>query len=209
MAQLSNVQREMFEYIKSNYEQRGFPPTIREIGKRFGITSTNGVRHHLAVLTNAGLIEREAGKFRGIRMVTESMRDFRSVGSLPVMGQVAAGLPSLAAEDIECEVKIDKTLFGVGSGEEVFGLRIHGDSMRDAGILDGDIAVIRKQETAQDGDIVVALVEDEATVKRYRHGNGTVLLEPENPEYQPIIVTHDDGRFAIIGKVVGVLGQRF
>ncbi len=209
MARLSPRQRQVFEYIKSFYEDRGFPPTIREIGKRLGMSSTNAVRHHLRALTNAGLIEREPFTFRGIRMIGESVREAIPSGIIPVVGRVAAGTPTLAAEDIECEVKIDKSLFGLGDDDEIFGLRIQGDSMKDAGILDGDIAVIRKQDTAQDGDIVVAMVEDEATVKRYKPQNGSILLEPENPEYNPIVVRKSAGRFAIIGRVVGVLGQRF
>lgn len=209
MRRLSQAQRDIFNFIKRSYEDRGFPPSIREIGTEFGMSSTNGVRYHLNVLSEAGLIVREKGTFRGIRMAEESNRDLREVGNLPVLGRVAAGQPILATEDIECEVKLDKTLFGLSDADEVFGLRIHGDSMKDVGIMNDDIAIVRRQEDARDGDIVVAMVEEEATVKRYRRHNGAVHLEPENSAYDPIILSGDNGHLSIIGKVVGVLGSRF
>lgn len=205
----TTVQRRIYEYIKDSYISRGFPPSIREIGGEFGISSTNGVRHHLTALTAMGLIEREPGKFRGIRLAEEGIREAREVGSMSVLGRVAAGQPILAAEEVECEIKVDRTFFGLHDSETVFGLRIRGDSMKDAGIMDGDVAIVRRQETAEDGDIVVALLDDEATVKRFRPHGDTVLLEPENPDYDPIIVSGNSDRLSIIGKVIGVLGARF
>lgn len=209
MRRLSQTQRDIFSFIQRFYDERGFPPSIREIGAEFGITSTNGVRYHLEALTEAGLIEREKGTFRGIRVAEETTRELREVGDFPVLGRVAAGRPILATEDIECEIKLDKTLFSLRDKDEVFGLRIHGDSMKDAGIMDGDVAVVRRQETANDGDIVVALVNDEATVKRYRPQNGAIFLEPENESYDALVIDAGTDSFSIIGKVVGVLGSRF
>ena len=173
--ELTDRQQEIFDFIASNIRSRGAPPTIREIMDKFDINSTNGVRTTLAALEKKGHIRRHPRLSRGIELI-DSTPDPVSLDTLeiPVLGRVAAGAPILAEEHVETTVHVDRSL--IPSSGNVFALRVQGDSMIEAGILDGDIVVARQQETADRGEIVVALIDDEATVKRFDHGPDGVRL---------------------------------
>jgi repressor LexA len=197
---LTARQRQIYEFIHAQITEGGAPPTLREIGERFGITSTNGVRAVLSALEKKGYINRSRLRSRGIELAEEVRPP--DVRVVPLVGRVAAGIPVLAVENIEDHLALDKSLLPSG---ELFSLRVQGDSMRDAGVHDGDYVFVRKQPVAHSGEMVVAIVGDEATVKWYRPQAGVVRLEPDNPDYEPIIV---DREFQLAGKVVGVL-RRF
>ena len=186
---------------KFNYE-KGYPPTIREIGAEFGIRSTNGVRYHLDRLQESGQLTRHDKISRGIEVRrVATMTPQRPSGSIPILGRVAAGEP-IFAEQAHDGTLDPGEVFGDTRG--LFALRVRGDSMVDAGILDGDYVVVRSQDRAEAGAMVVALVEDEATVKYYRPRADRVELEPANAKYRPIVVDRD-ARFRILGTVRGVL----
>jgi repressor LexA len=172
---------------------------MREIGEQFGIRSTNGVEGHLAALERSGLIKRERGKSRGIVVRSAD----RLAVSIPLLGRVAAGLPLLAPENREGEVIVDLSLFSLKSGSNVFALKVQGDSMVNAHIMDGDTLLVRAQAAVHDGDIVVALVDGEATVKRFFREKGRVRLQPENSSMKPILI--DRGDLLIAGKAIGIL----
>jgi repressor LexA len=194
---LTKRQQEIFEFIKTYSKKHGYPPTVRDIGKAIGLTSSSTVHTHLANLEKIGILKRDPSKPRALEILVDQAK--RAVGhsGLPVVGRVAAGAPVLAEENIEEYVEVPD-LAGGEVGEYV--LRVAGDSMRDAGILDGDHVVVRKQETARNGEIVVALVGEEATVKRYFKESDHVRLQPENDAHEPIR-TRDA---QLLGRVVGV-----
>jgi repressor LexA len=196
---ITDRQREVYEYIKSVVDRRGMPPTMREIGEKFGIRSTNGVEGHLAALEARGLIRRERGKSRGLLLRSSG----RPPISIPILGRVAAGQPVMSPENREGEMTIDPALFSIRSSSNLFGLKVRGESMIDAYILDGDVLIIRSQQTAQNGEIVVALVDGEATVKRFFLESGRVRLQPENKAYKPIYV--ERGELMLMGKLVGLV----
>jgi len=199
VAKLSAVQESIFRFIREFCGSKGYPPSIREIGKAFGISSTNGVRYHLNILAKNGLLKREKKTFRGIQIPRGNYR------SIPIVGQVRAGQPILAIENISGEIGVDPALFGFNEFDTVFCLKVEGDSMIKAGIYEGDVAVVHKQETAENGDIVVALLEDSATLKRfYRKKQGLVLC-PENDNYEPIEISINSEKFNILGKVIGII----
>ena len=199
MEKLTKRQREVLQYISEMVESKGFPPTIREIGKKFKIASTNGVRTILFSLTKKGYIKRRPFISRGIELISSFKG---SLIFVPVLGRISAGIPILAVENIEGTIALDKNLF---SGGEIFSLRIQGDSMRDEGILDGDYIVARHQSYANKGDVVVVIIGEEATVKRYFPEDGKVRLEPANPDFRPIIIDRKALGFFIAGKVIGLL----
>lgn len=204
--ELTDRQQAIFDFIASIIRSRGAPPTIREIMDEFDINSTNGVRTTLAALEKKGHIRRHPRLSRGIELVDWGPAHDPDTLEIPILGRVAAGAPILAEEHVEGTVHVDRSL-APASGE-VFALRVQGDSMIEAGILDGDIVVARHQETANRGDIVVALLDDEATVKRFDPGLDCVRLLPENAAYEPIVVTGDDGiQLRIAGRVVGLMRQ--
>jgi repressor LexA len=199
--------------ISARIEADGRPPTLREIGQELGIASTNGVRDHLQALIEKGYIHRDERSARGIRLLGTARREGRRapgeggeggrpVAYVPVVGRVAAGEPVLAEQNVESYLAVDRDLIREG---DVFALRVQGDSMRDAGILDGDYVFVRQQGTAQPRDIVVALLDDETTVKRFVPAGDEIRLEAENPAYDPIVVRRGDVRLAILGKVAAVL----
>ncbi|TMA07811.1 MAG: transcriptional repressor LexA, partial [Deltaproteobacteria bacterium] len=206
-------------FIKKSIQEQGYPPTIREIGEHFGIRSTNGVNDHLKALERKGYLLRGELKSRALsvidggrspaRLLRMSRRELSAVGEgevvqVPVVGKVAAGEPILAQENITDHVRIDSMLLGDG-GRKVFALRVSGDSMIGDGILDGDYIFVRKQLQAGPGEIVVAMIEDEATVKRFYPEGDRVRFQPSNPRLKPIYVSRDDFRETqIIGVVVGV-----
>jgi repressor LexA len=188
---------EILEFIERFTGQRGFPPTIREIGLEFGIASTNGVRYHLNRLERAGKLKRNGKISRGIET---ARRPARPAG-IPILGRVAAGQPILAEESYEGRLEADD-LFG--SSGEMFALRVRGDSMIEAGVFENDYVVVKQQDTASPGDMVVALLEDEATVKYYRPGPEGISLVPANSKYRPIVVQQGE-TFRILGVVRGLV----
>ena len=199
---LTKRQQEIVDFIKKYSARYGYPPTVRDIGRAIGLTSSSTVHAHLANLEKAGLLRRDPTKPRAIELLVDKVKRAAlpgGQGGLPVVGQVAAGQPVLAEENIEEYVEVPP-LAGGDEGEYV--LTITGDSMIGAGIHDGDHVVVRSQDTAQDGEIVVALVGDaEATVKRFFREADHVRLQPENDALDPIVSTE----VAVLGKVVGVL----
>ena len=196
---LTDRQRQVLDFISDSIRKRGYPPTLREIGSHFGIRSTNGVNDHLRALEKKGFLHREDLKSRALRpLFTED--EFVEV---PVLGRVAAGLPMLAVQNYEDTVKVDR--FFIGQNREVFALRVKGDSMIEAGIFDGDYVFIRKQLQATSGEIVVAMIGDEATVKRYYPEGDTIRFQPANAAMSPIIVRKRDFRSVnLLGVVIGV-----
>lgn len=202
---LTKRQQEIFDFIKRYSADYGYPPTVRDIGKAVGLASSSTVHAHLANLEKLGLMRRDPTKPRAIEMldrvsesVVENVRSFVSPG-LPVVGNVAAGQPLLAEENIEEYMQVPEVAGG-GGGTGEYVLRVRGESMIDAGILEGDYVVVRPQETASDGEIIVALVGEEATVKRFFRESDHVRLQPENKTMEPIRST--DVR--IMGRVVGL-----
>ncbi len=212
MEGITDRQREILAFIYRITEERGFPPTIREIGQEMAIRSTNGVNDHLKALDRKGYLTRGEQQSRSI-VITKRARLLLGVGSrssdptvleIPLLGRVAAGVPQLASQSHEDSVKIDSFLLG-GSGKEVFALRVKGQSMIDDGIQDGDFIFVRKTPFASPGEIVVALIEDDATCKRYFPEGDRIRFQPANKEMEPIYVQRSDFRQTmILGKVVGV-----
>jgi repressor LexA len=198
---LTKRQAEIFDFIKRYSAKYGYPPTVRDIGKAVGLASSSTVHAHLANLEKVGLLRRDPSKPRALELLDRATDAVRSVvrpAGLPLVGQVAAGVPVLAEENIEDYVHVPEM---VGGDDGEFVLRIKGDSMRDAGILEGDLVVVRPQEVAADGDVVVALVGEEATVKRFFKEVDHVRLQPENPTMEPI----RSKEVRVLGKVVGLL----
>jgi repressor LexA len=194
---LTKRQREIFDYVKSYGEQHGYPPTVRDIGKAIGLTSSSTVHAHLANLEKLGMLRRDPTKPRAIEVLVDKAKAAVAPPGLPIVGQVAAGQPVLAEENIEEYVPVPQI---AGGDEGEFVLRVKGDSMVGAGIFEGDYVVVRPQETASDGEIVVALVEDEATVKRFFKEEDHVRLQPENDALDPI----RSREVQLLGRVVGV-----
>ncbi|MCD6334027.1 MAG: transcriptional repressor LexA [Candidatus Latescibacteria bacterium] len=201
---LTDRQREIYGFIVDTIVQQGVPPTIREIGVEFGITSTNGVRSVLEALVKKGYIKRHQKRSRGIELTDFVERKIlmTEIRNVPILGRVAAGAPILALENMEGTLAVDRTLV---PSDEVFALRVHGDSMKDAGILDGDYVFAHHQPQALRGDIVVAVIGEEATVKRYLPEDERIVLMPENEAYLPIVVDGFSEAFRIAGKVVGLM----
>jgi repressor LexA len=194
---LTKRQQEIFDYVKQYVSEHGYPPTVRDIGKAIGLASSSTVHAHLANLEKLGLLRRDPTKPRAIEVLKDKARQVVAPVGLPVVGQVAAGQPVLADENIEEYVPVP----GIAGGDDgEFVLRVKGDSMKDAGILEGDFVIVRRQETAGDGDIVVALVGEEATVKRFFRENDHVRLQPENDAMEPIRTREAQ----VLGRVVGL-----
>ena len=196
---LTDKQRQVLQFIRDQVSARGSAPTIREIGKYMGITSTNGVRLHLTALIRKGYLKKQEFIARGLELTSSATIDIRQV---PLVGSVPAGMPIDAIENIESEIALDASFAPKGDS---FTLRVVGDSMRDAGILDGDIVLVQKQDVARKGDIVVAIIGEEATVKRYFPEGRQVRLQPENDDFEPIMVGKRSPEFRIAGKVVGLM----
>ena len=194
MKKLTESQQKIYDYLKKA-SSRGVPPTVREICEATGFSSTSTVHSHLKTLEKYGYITRDDGKNRSL-----TLAGVVPTTPVPVVGTVTAGLPILAVEDIESYIPYPSK-----GDEELFALRVKGYSMKNAGILDSDIVVCKKTETAEDGEIVVALIEDEATVKRFFHDDekGCIRLQPENPDFEPIYAQD----VAILGRVISL--QRY
>ncbi len=224
MQGLTHRQQMVLDFIRESITDRGYPPTLREIGARMGIRSTNGVNDHLRALERKGYLKREDMKSRALRPtgvqlplpsafgngepsnnvhVTNGTSPDEDLIEIPILGRVAAGQPLLAEEAIVDSVRIDRGL--VRGGRDVFGLRVQGDSMIDAGILSGDYIFVRKQLTASKGDIVVALIGDEATVKYYHPERDYVRFQPANKTMAPILVRAMDFKATmLLGVVIGL-----
>lgn len=192
MKPLSKSQQKIFDYLKE-CSADGRVPSVREICEKTGLSSTSTVHHHLKSLEERGLIEREHGVNRCIRITGEEKS-----ATVPVLGRVAAGIPILAVEDIECYVPVPEHL---KRGRELFALRVQGESMINAGIFDNDIVIVNRTPVAENGEIVVALMGDEATVKRFYKENGHFRLQPENDSFEPIIVNE----VVLLGKVISLI----
>ena len=194
---LTKRQQEIFDFVKRYVGEHGYPPTVRDIGKAIGLASSSTVHAHLANLEKLGVLRRDPTKPRAIEVLKDKAREVVAPVGLPVVGQVAAGQPVLADENIEEYVPVP----GIAGGDDgEFVLRVKGDSMKDAGILEGDFVIVRRQETAGDGEIVVALVGEEATVKRFFREDDHVRLQPENETMEPIRTREAQ----VLGRVVGL-----
>jgi repressor LexA len=208
-AELTGRQREIWSFLLDYSDRHGYPPTVREIGEAVGLASPSTVHAHLANLERAGLLRRDPTKPRALELVGRDKGTAKGAETvaaelpkLPLLGQIAAGGPLLAEENVEDEIAVPETLHGD------FLLRVKGDSMVEAGILDGDVVVVRRAQDAQNGEIVVALAgddetADEATVKRFFRESGRVRLQPENAALEPIYARH----VQVLGKVVGVFRE--
>jgi repressor LexA len=222
---LTDRQEAILEFIRVSIRERGYPPTLREIGAQMNIRSTNGVSDHLRALERKGYLRREDMKSRALRPTNLGEKTLRVVRNdevpvvdihahavssntlaIPLIGRVAAGPLTTAMQTAEHQFMMDPSLLRGATSGETFALRVRGDSMIEAGIHDGDIIFVRRQETAQRGEIIVALVGDEATVKRYfPETNGTIRLQPENNRMQPIVVRRTEmSSFRILGTMVGL-----
>jgi len=210
--ELTAKQREILEAVQTWVEQHGRPPTLREMARRMGVSSTNAIRDHLRVLESKGYLKREARLSRGLEVIhggradepqqPSRPSDNPNLVAVPLVGRVAAGAPILAEENIEDTLYLDK--FFVRDGD-LFALQVKGSSMINAGIFDGDYVFVRQQPMANRGEIVVALLGEEATVKTFYPENGQIRLQPENDHMQPIMVRRGDPDFRIVGKVSAVL----
>jgi repressor LexA len=201
-------QREVLEFIRVFGERHGVPPTVREIGEKFDFTA-RAAFDHLRALERKGMLERRVtGKRASRTLILPSQKGSRrpEPAGIPLVGRIAAGAPITAVENHEDTIPLRPDWLGTG-GQDVFALRVRGDSMIDVHIVDGDLVLVRKQETAGSGDIVAALLDGEATVKRFGREGGAVVLRPEHPTMKPIVVDPGRGEFRILGKVVGVMRQ--
>ncbi|MQR01534.1 transcriptional repressor LexA [Glaciimonas soli] len=225
MIKLTARQQQILDLIKDAIENTGFPPTRAEIAAELGFRSANAAEEHLQALARKGAIEISPGTSRGIRLIARHADDLNSISSrpksrstehlqltlphpaimqlsLPLVGRVAAGSPILAQEHIESTYQVDPALF---SARPDYLLKVRGMSMRDAGILEGDLLAVKKTDSARNGQIVVARLGDDVTVKRYQKTGTTIQLLPENPDFQPIVVTSDQEDFVLEGLAVGLL----
>lgn len=211
MRELTDRQRDVLSFMRAFTAKHGVPPTVREIGEKFRVTP-RAAFDHLRALERKGMLQRRSAPGRTARglTLTEAAggRAATGVVTVPILGRIAAGQPLLAEENREGELPITAAALP-GRGEDVFALRVRGDSMIDAHICDGDLVLVRRQDNAQPNDIVVALVEsesgDEATVKRFQRDGGLVVLKPEHPTMAPIVIDPAERPVRILGKVVGLL----
>ncbi len=201
--ELTNRQRQILDFVRAEIHRRGFPPSVREIGEAVGLSSSSTVHSHLAALEAKGFVRRDPSKPRALEVLdyrdNDRGIDYEGVHVVPLVGQVAAGSPILAAENIEATLPLPVSF----AGDDSFILRVKGDSMIEVGILDGDYVVVRQQSSATNGDIIVAMIDDEATVKRFFLEGTRVRLQPENSSMEPI---YADSRqdFAVLGKVTAL-----
>lgn len=198
--ELTARQQQILDFIRADLHRRGYPPSVREIGEHVGLSSSSTVHSHLSALEAKGFIRRDPTKPRALEILdfrdTGSAVDFGSVRSVPLVGSVAAGQPILASENIEQTIPLPAEF----SGENTFILKVRGDSMIDAGILDGDFVVVQQQTTATNGDIVVAMIDDSATVKTYYRESERIRLQPQNSSMAPIYVREVE----ILGRVIAL-----
>ena len=206
--QLTERQQEILLYIEQFRESVGYPPTLREIGKKFSISSTFGVKRHLDALVKKGYLNIESNTSRGISSIRNDVHkpeyNYKNevFAKVPIIGRVAAGSPITAIENIEGSVVVDPAF--IKKAEDSFALRVKGDSMINSGIFEGDLVIVTPNKNPGNGEIVVAMLDDEATVKIFENKNNKIRLIPSNENYQPIEITTDK-EFSIVGKVVGVV----
>jgi len=208
--QLTDRQEEILNFIQQFLQENGYPPTLREIGKRFDISSTFGVKRHLEALTKKGYLNILSNASRGITITRDEFESTASIninetnnfGKIPIIGRVAAGSPITAKENIEGSVVIDPSFIKKDDGS--FALKVKGDSMIEGGIFEGDLVIISPKANAVSGDIIVARIDDEVTVKIYENKNQQIRLIPQNKIYEPIIIKNKN-EFSIVGKVTGVV----
>jgi len=199
LPELTARQKKIYDFVSGTIREKGYAPSIPEIGQRFKITSTRGVFDHLQALERKGYIKR-IGK-RAIEIVSQSGRSaLPEAKEIPILGRVRAGAPILAEENIDGFLPVASDL---ARGEETFALKVQGDSMIEDGILEGDLVIIRRQDTGENGDIVCALIGNEATLKRFQRKGNQITLIPANPKYEPIVVSK--GELRILGKATGVI----
>jgi repressor LexA len=198
---LTDRQQAILDFINEHVAENGFPPSVREIGRHFGVYPAT-VQDHISALERKGYLQKKRFHSRTLAVSTPSRRLARAHGEIPIVGNVAAGLPLLARQNIEDSVRLPKEW----APEGAFLLKVHGDSMQNAHILDGDYVLVHPQQAASSGDIVVALIEDEATVKRFHRTDHGIQLKAENPKFKPIEIDSAAGEaFRIIGRVMGVI----
>ncbi|MBA4251502.1 MAG: transcriptional repressor LexA [Chlorobiaceae bacterium] len=211
--ELTDRQKEVLDFILQFRNEIGYPPTLREIGKRFNISSTFGVKRHLEALVKKGFINIEGNASRGISFNNNDENDYVKFddkiisnddvfSQIPILGRVAAGTPILASENIEGSIVVDRNF--VKKAENCFALKVKGDSMINAGIFEGDFVIVNQTIAVNNNEIIVALIDNEATVKRFRKEKSKSKLLPENDNYSPIDVTNNQN-FQIVGKVIGVV----
>ena len=198
MERLTQRQREILSYIAGYISQQGFPPTLKEIGAHFGISSTNAVSDHLKALARKGYLKRASDRSRAMGIT----RGFPGYGQIPLLGAIAAGSTLYAEENFQEFINLNDLFRDKG---EIFALRVKGDSMSGAGILDGDLVIVKSQPRVENGEIGVVILEGEATVKRIFIEGKMIRLQPENEAYQPIFLPRDNPRVRIGGKVIGVI----
>jgi repressor LexA len=203
---MTSRQRQVLEFIRGFSESHGVPPAVREIAERFGFTA-RAAFDHLKALERKGMLERRVTSKRVSRTLV--LPDHRAAGratrsEIPILGKIAAGTPIMAVENREDSIPLQAEWLGA-RGQDVFALRVRGESMVNAHIVDGDLVLVRRQDTASPGDIVAALLDGEATVKRLARRGDAVELRPEHPTMRPIVVDQGDGEVRILGKVIGVL----
>lgn len=198
---LTPVQEKVFNFLKDHLREKGFPPTLREIASHFGLQGPKAPQKTLNILERKGYIHKVPGVSRAIEILRNPSVRLTQILPVPIIGRVQAGEPILAIENIEGYINLDRSL---ASSEDVFLLRVQGDSMIDAHIQDGDFAMVKPQPTAENGEIVVALIEDEATIKRIFQKRDLIQLEPANPRMEPIVVKKGEKKVTIVGKVIGI-----
>jgi repressor LexA len=202
MKELTITQKKVLDFLKDHAREKGFPPTLREIGSNFGLRGPKAPQKTLQILEKKGYIRRVPGESRAIEILRGNHgRMPYATLSIPLVGRVRAGEPILAVENVEGYINLDR---GLVSSDDVFLLRVQGDSMIEAHIQDGDFALVKPQPNAENGEIVVALIEDEATIKRIFKKRDLIRLEPANPNMEPIIVKKGEKKVSIVGKVVGI-----
>ena len=203
MKELTDRQKQIFQFIKRTVQEKGYPPSVREIGNAVGLQSSSTVHGHLSKLQDKGFIKRDPTKPRAIEVVMEENSEYSPVIQVPVLGKVTAGLPITAVENVDEYFPLPEH-FTANHNSEIFLLNVAGDSMVDTGIHDGDRVIVRKQNIAHNGDIIVAMTEDdEATVKRFYKESGYYRLQPENPAMDPIYLDS----VTVLGKVVGLFRE--
>jgi len=200
MKKLTNRQAEILQLIKDNISETGMPPTRAEIAKQLGFKSANAAEEHLKALAKKGAIEMLPGTSRGIRLIQDTAND--EPEGLPLIGQVAAGEPILAQEHVEAHYKVDPNMFHPTAD---YLLRVNGMSMKDIGIMDGDLLAVHKTQDIHEGQVVVARVDDDVTVKRFERQENKILLHPENPEFSTIVIDLEYQNLEIEGLAVGVI----
>ncbi|MCB4791831.1 MAG: transcriptional repressor LexA [Elusimicrobia bacterium] len=203
--ELTNRQQEILGFIKESINSKGFPPSVKEVQVYFGFKSPTAAQDHLNMLARKGYILRHPYISRGIEIVAEKERKQENIdsSSIPVVGHISAGTPILAQENIEYNISVDKSLFG--NAESLFALKVKGDSMINAGIFNGDFAIIHKQAALERGEIGAVLIDDEATLKRVFIYKDTMRLVPENNLMKPLLIKNGEKNISIVGKLKGVI----